>query len=100
MNLAAAAKSTAGCTADAAWAKEAEDLVGTWGPPELWRMPKVMEVTGLSRTTIFELIAAGRFPRPVQVIAGGRPVAWVSHEVGCWVTERVKARDAAQESAA
>jgi prophage regulatory protein len=47
--------------------------------------------TGLSRSSIYDLIAAGRFPKPVPL--GRRTVAWIEAEVTDWQKHRVIERD-------
>ncbi len=57
-------------------------------PPTCFlRLPEVMERTGLSRSTIYVRVAAGRFPQPVAL--GGRVVGWIEAEVDEWVRERI-----------
>ena len=48
----------------------------------------VIDLTSLSRTTIYRLQALGSFPHSVPL--GGR-VAWISAEVEAWVLERIAA---------
>ena len=50
---------------------------------ELWRLPKVIERTGLARATIYVMIREGRFPEPRQV--GAKAVAWRSTDVLAWM---------------
>lgn len=45
------------------------------------------EMTGLSRSTIYSWITAGRFPAPVKL--GPRSVAWVKEEIEAWVNSRI-----------
>ncbi len=60
----------------------------TTNPPiRFLRLPEVMARTGLSRSTIYVRVAAGRFPRPVAL--GGRAVGWIEAEVDEWVRERI-----------
>jgi predicted DNA-binding transcriptional regulator AlpA len=40
-------------------------------PAALWRLPKVMERTSLSRATLYRLIAAGQFPKGVRLSEPG-----------------------------
>jgi len=51
------------------------------------RLPAVMAITGLSRSTIYVRIQEGRFPTAVSL--GGRAVGWVEEEVNRWVLDRV-----------
>ena len=56
----------------------------------LLRLPRVIELTGRSRPSIYVAIRAGTFPNPVKI--GQRAVAWVSTDIEHWISERVKAR--------
>ena len=56
-------------------------------PTRFLRLPEVLERTGLSRSTIYVRLAAGRFPQPVSL--GGRAVGWIEAEVDEWVRERI-----------
>ncbi|MCP1375927.1 helix-turn-helix transcriptional regulator [Dyella lutea] len=60
--------------------------------PRLIRLPEVMRQTGLSRSTIYEAIKRGDFPKPVSLTSTAR--AWHSEEIDAWITERRAARDA------
>jgi prophage regulatory protein len=51
------------------------------------RLPTVIARTGLSRSTIYEQMAQGRFPRPVGL--GPRAVGWLESEVNAWLTARI-----------
>jgi prophage regulatory protein len=51
------------------------------------RLPKVQALTGLSKSSLYELIRTKSFPAPVQL--GPRTVAWVSYEVRQWAAERI-----------
>ena len=51
--------------------------------PTIWRLRQVLEQTGLSRSSMYELIAVGRFPQPVAL--GARAVGWRSDEVISWI---------------
>ena len=62
-------------------------------PPEIWRLERVVDSTGLSRTAIYTLMAAGRFPRPISIHPGSRAIGWVSSEVRAWIRSRIQARD-------
>lgn len=64
----------------------------------LIRLPEVMELTGLKRTTIYRRVKAGTFPQPVHIgdsEARSAPIAWPLDEVQAWIAERKKARTAA-----
>ena len=53
------------------------------------RLPDVKSRVGLSRSTIYSRIAAGRFPRPVAL--GGRVVGWIEAEIHDWLDDQVAA---------
>ena len=59
---------------------------------KLIRLTKVMDYTGLARSTIYKYIAEGTFPRPVSL--GSRAPAWVESEVQEWILTRIEERDA------
>lgn len=56
--------------------------------PVLLRRPDVQQRTGLSRSSLYNLIKEGRFPRPVQI--SDRSVAWVSDEIDSWINTQIK----------
>ena len=59
-------------------------------PIRLLRITQVAARTGLSRSTIYEWSADGRFPAPVRL--GGRVVRWVEAEVDEWLRKWVEKR--------
>ena len=54
--------------------------------PQLLRLPEVLKATGLSRSTIYRMIAEGRSPAPVRL--GRRAVAWRHEDVRQWMIAR------------
>lgn len=61
-------------------------------PIRILRLDQVIEATGLGKTKIYELQAAGEFPMRVQITAN--TVGWVEEEVQAWLARRVAARPA------
>lgn len=57
------------------------------------RLPKVKAVTGLSKSSLYDLIRANSFPAPIRL--GTRTVAWVASEVNQWAAERILSSRAA-----
>jgi prophage regulatory protein len=55
---------------------------------KIWRLPVVLEQTGLSRSTIYEMIGRGEFPR--QINLGPRAVGWVSDDVLDWIDFKIR----------
>lgn len=56
------------------------------------RRPAVQDLTGLSRSTIYDLMAKGAFPRPVRLTK--KSVAWPESAIVAWLAQR-PATDAA-----
>ena len=52
------------------------------------RRKQVEARTGLSRSTIYERVAAGSFPAPVNL--GGNNVGWVESEIQDWIAARIQ----------
>ncbi len=50
------------------------------------RLREVIRRVGLCRSSIYQYIRAGRFPR--QVTLGGRAVGWIELEIDQWIDER------------
>lgn len=61
---------------------------------KLLRLPDVVKATGNGRSTIYQLIKLGRFPRQVKISAGGKSSAWLASEVETWLKNRAIERDA------
>lgn len=59
---------------------------------ELFRLPRVLEITGLSRSKLYSLVASGQFPQPIKLVPGpnSRAVAWSSISVAEWVETRLQ----------
>lgn len=60
---------------------------------KLVRLPEVIERTSLSRSTIYEMMAGGRFPRPVKLNL--RSNGWIEAEINAWLDTRIATREAA-----
>lgn len=58
----------------------------------LLRMPALTSLTGLGRTSIYEAISRGGFPKAVKL---GRRSAWPESEVRAWIEARKAERSAA-----
>ena len=59
-------------------------------PMRMLRLRRVLEITGLGKTTIYQLQASGSFPMRVQLTA--HSAAWVEEEVLAWLARRAEAR--------
>lgn len=55
------------------------------------RLPEVTNLTGISRSSIYEFIKKSQFPK--QINLGARAVGWVESEVQGWIQQRISERD-------
>jgi prophage regulatory protein len=55
------------------------------------RRPEVEACTGLPKSSIYALMAAGEFPKPVPL--RGSAVGWLQSEIERWQEKRKAARD-------
>ena len=68
-------------------------------PIRFLRSSAVEALTGLSRTTIYDWSAQGRFPRAVR-LSSARAVRWIESEVEEWMDERIEQGRGGDASAA
>ncbi|MEM1151831.1 MAG: AlpA family transcriptional regulator [Pseudomonadota bacterium] len=54
---------------------------------QLLRRPEVEKLTGLPRSTLYERIADGSFPKQIKI--GRRGVRWRSSEVDAWIQRQI-----------
>jgi prophage regulatory protein len=52
------------------------------------RLPNVLNRTGLSRSTVYQWISEGRFPKPVSL--GARAVGWVESDIEEWISRQIE----------
>lgn len=55
----------------------------------LLRRKQVEMLTGLSRSTIYDRMNRGTFPKSLKI--GGRLVAWNSNDINQWIREQIDA---------
>lgn len=56
---------------------------------EFWRLPRLLQVTGLSRSEIYRRINEGTFPRSHPYRHAPKIRFWISTEVQRWQAEQV-----------
>jgi len=56
----------------------------------LLKIQKVIELTTLSRSTIYRLVESGKFPRPVKLTS--RTIGWVEEEVKAFILDKINER--------
>lgn len=59
---------------------------------KILRRPAVEAMTGLSRSTLYQMMAEGRFPKPLRI--GKRAVGWPETAIETWLKAR-RSTDAA-----
>jgi prophage regulatory protein len=69
--------------------KQSKEVNGT----RFIRIREVIRLTGISKSYIYQLCNDNQFPKSIQLIPGGKSVAWLESEVIDWIDSRVKARD-------
>lgn len=67
-------------------------------PLRIIRLRQVMARTGLSRSSIYEHIRLGTFPK--QIALGSHSVGWIEGEVDDWIAKRIDSRQSVYNSAA
>ena len=60
-------------------------------PTEIWRIPKVLDITGQKRTAWYEAMRRGEAPKPVSL--GPKAVGWIRHEIEEYIQSRILERD-------
>lgn len=55
-------------------------------PTTAWRLPKVLDHTGLSRTHLYRLVQQGKFPAPHKL--SERVSAWDATTVSAWLADK------------
>jgi predicted DNA-binding transcriptional regulator AlpA len=74
---------------------KAGDLVGSGHserlakPVRFIRLGEVIDRTGIPKSTVYSMIAAGKFPAPIQITP--RRVAWLENEVSDWQANQIAA---------
>lgn len=56
-------------------------------PKRLLRVGTVIELTSFSRSTIYAMVTAGTFPKPIQI--SPNRVAWPAEAVESWIDARI-----------
>lgn len=60
--------------------------------PQVLRLPAVKRLTGLGRSTIYEAMRRGEFPRSLKL--DRRAAGWLRSDLERWLSARVAERDA------
>ena len=54
---------------------------------KLLRLPAVMAIVGLAKSSIYEGVKNGTFPAPIKL--SRRAVCWPESHIAAWVNERI-----------
>jgi prophage regulatory protein len=57
---------------------------------EFIRLPQVLHLTGLKRTSIYKLMKNNAFPQPI--LFGARRIAWRHSDIQSWIESKIQAR--------
>lgn len=63
---------------------------------QILRLPAVLELTGLKRSTLFAKVSANDFPKQIKL--GERASGWVAEEIQEWIRLRIAASRGSQET--
>ena len=61
---------------------------------EFVRLPQVLYLTGLGKTSIYKLMSKNAFPIPISF--GVRQVYWRYNDVQFWIKQKIKERDSSK----
>ena len=53
---------------------------------KIYRLKNVIEVTGMSRSTIYRLMGQDRFPKPIKL--SQRIIGFLEEDIDQWIQER------------
>jgi prophage regulatory protein len=55
------------------------------------RLPEIVKITTIPKSTLLEMISDGEFPAPIKLSARSR--AWVQSEVDSWMKKKIEDRN-------
>jgi len=58
---------------------------------KMYRLPEVMNMTGLSRSSIYLRVSTDEFPKPVKI--GRRAIGWPEDSIIAWQAKMMEAQD-------
>ena len=57
----------------------------------IYRLPDVMNLTGLSRSSIYLRVSTNEFPKPIKI--GRRAVGWTEDSISTWQSTIMEANN-------
>ena len=67
-----------------------ENKINTYNVLRMKDLPKKI---GYQPSTIYELIAKGKFPAPFKLVPGGRAAGWLESTIDAWLENRLQQND-------
>ena len=58
---------------------------------KIYRLPEVMDMTWLSRSSIYLRVSTDEFPKPLKI--GRRAIGWPEESIIAWQTKMMEAQD-------
>lgn len=58
---------------------------------KIYRLPEVINMTGLSRSSIYLRVSTNEFPKPIKI--GRRAVGWPEESIIAWQAKMMEAQD-------
>ena len=58
---------------------------------KMYLLPEVMDMTGLSRSSIYIRVSTDEFPKPVKI--GRRAIGWPEESIIAWQAKMMEAQD-------
>lgn len=58
----------------------------------LIRIRELIQLTGLSKSYVYQLVKQNAFPKPIKLVEGGIASAWVLSEINAWIDSRIADR--------
>jgi len=58
---------------------------------KIYRLPDMMNMTGLSRSSIYLRVSTKKFPKPVKI--GRRAIGWPEESIIAWQSKMMGAQD-------
>ncbi len=57
---------------------------------KILKLPDVMKMTALSRSSLYDFVRKKTFPKPI--LLGARAVGWLEDEVTAWINQKAESR--------
>ena len=54
---------------------------------QILKLPEVVKISGLARSTIYKLISENRFPKQIKLTSFSS--GWIKSEIDHWIDERI-----------